>query len=155
MAEATAGDIFAALLAAHQVADYWVQTDTQARDKGLPGWRGRLACGRHVASMTACKALALAALHASGSRIPPRRAALVLAADAASHYWADRRNVTVPTGLPRLAFAAGHERFWMLGTPREGRDDNPVLGTGGHALDQAFHIFVLWVAALIAAGWRR
>jgi hypothetical protein len=149
-AYATPGDIFAALLAAHQAGDYWAQTDRQAAGKGLPRWPGRMACGRHVASMTACKALALGLMHASGRRVRFRRAALALAADALSHYWADRRDVTVPTGLPRLAFAAGHRGFWLLGIPRPGHDDNPVLGTGGHAMDQAFHIVCLWAAALIA-----
>jgi hypothetical protein len=154
MTEATAGDIFGALLAGHHVGDYWAQTDAQARDKGLPGPEGLVACGRHVASLTACKALSVAVLHASGRRVRPGRAVLALAADAASHYWADRRSVKPPvTGLPRLAFAVGLDRFWMLGVPRgEGHDDNPVLGTGGHSLDQAFHILMLWVAALIASG---
>ena len=87
-----------------------------------------------------------------GRRVRFRRTALALAADAASHYWADRRNVAVPSGLPRLAFVTGHEGFWLLGTPRAGRDDNPCLGTGGHFMDQAFHICVLWVAAMIAGG---
>ena len=152
MAEATAGDIFAALFTAHQAGDYWAQTSAQARDKGLPGHPGQVACGQHVASLTACKAASLGLLHLSGRRVSPYRTVLALAADAASHYLADRRDVTVPSGLPKLAFAAGHRGFWMLGVPREGKDDNPVLGTGGHALDQSFHIACLWGAALIAAG---
>jgi len=98
--EATPGDIFAALFAAHQVGDYWVQTDRQARDKGLPGWRGRLACGRHAAAMAATKAAALGLLHASGRRVSWRPAAVALAADAVSHYWADRR--TTLAGLAKL-----------------------------------------------------
>lgn len=148
---ATPGDIFAALLAAHQAGDYWVQTQAQAARKGLPGWPGRLACARHVTAMTACKAAALAALHASGRRVSPRRAAAALAADAASHYLADRR-----TPLASLAewlgatVSPGKDQFWALGTPREGRDDNPCLGTGAQALDQAFHVACLWVAALMA-----
>jgi len=131
MTEATAGDIFAALFAA---------------------WRGRRACAAHVAGLTVCKVTALAGLHASGHHVSPSRAALALAADAASHYWADRRDIDGPHGLPRLAFAAGKRGFWMLGAPRDGRDDNPVLGTGAHSLDQAWHIGCLLVASLVAAG---
>jgi hypothetical protein len=148
MTNATTGDVFAALLAAHHVGDYWVQTDTQARDKGLPGSPGRKACAAHVAGLTACKVTALAALHATGHRLSWRRATMALAADAASHYWADRRDISGPHGLPRLAFATGHRGFWMLGAPREGRDDNPVLGTGAHSLDQAWHIACLWATAM-------
>jgi hypothetical protein len=144
---ASAGDVFAALFAAHHIGDYWAQTGDQAARKALPGREGRAACARHVASMTAVKAAALAALHLSGRRISPGRAAVALAADAASHYWADRR-----APLRRLAERAGKESFLALGVPREGHDDNPCLGTGGHALDQAWHIAWLYAAALTAAG---
>jgi hypothetical protein len=43
---------FAALYTAHQVADHWLQTPAQAAGKGGPGWTGRLACARHVATLT-------------------------------------------------------------------------------------------------------
>lgn len=146
--EATSGDVFAALLAAHQVGDHWVQTSRQARDKGLPGREGRKACAAHVAGLTACKAAALAAVSASGRRIPWRKACAAVAVDAVTHYWADRRDVHRPSGLPRLAFATGKREFWMLGTPRPERDDNPVLGTGAYALDQAWHVAWLWVVSV-------
>jgi hypothetical protein len=42
--------------------------------------------------------------------------------------------------------------FWRLGAPRPGRDDNPVLGTGAYALDQAWHTGWLFIAALIIGG---
>jgi hypothetical protein len=42
--------VLPALLVAHTVADHWVQTDHQAGHKGLPGWAGRWACGKHVAT---------------------------------------------------------------------------------------------------------
>lgn len=144
---ASPGDVFAALLAAHQAGDYWLQTEAQATRKGLPGREGRTACARHVAVTTGAKAAALAALHLSGRRVSARRAALALAADAASHYWADRR-----TPLRRLAERAGKGRLYSLGAPREGHDDNPCLGSGAHALDQAFHVAMLYAAALAATG---
>jgi uncharacterized MAPEG superfamily protein len=52
--------LFAAMYAAHEVGDHWVQTDSQAREKGIPGWQGRLACARHVAALTVTKAAAVA-----------------------------------------------------------------------------------------------
>jgi hypothetical protein len=138
---AAPGDIFTALFAAHQIGDYWCQTARQAETKGLPGWRGRRACAAHVASMTACKALALGTLHVSGRRISPRRAAVALAADAASHYWADRR--TTLEGLAKLAdrVSPGKHGYYKAG--------------GAPLLDQAFHIGFLWASSVIAAGQGR
>ncbi len=103
---AAAGDVFAALLAAHHAADYWVQTEDQAQRKGLPGWEGQLACARHVAVMTGVKAAALTALHVSGHRVRPGRAALALAAD--------------PAPAPRRAGRAG-QPAQARGSPRRPR----------------------------------
>jgi hypothetical protein len=137
--QATPGDIFAALYAAHHVGDYWAQTGRQAQDKSLPGRQGRAACARHAAVMTGCKALSLAALSLSGRRVCWKRAVIALAADAGSHYWADRR---VP--LERLAHAVG-------ATVSPGKGDYYANG-GAPFLDQAWHIAWLQVAALITAG---
>jgi hypothetical protein len=52
--------VFVALYAAHQIGDHWVQTNGEAAAKGALGWRGRLTCARHVATLTATKALVLA-----------------------------------------------------------------------------------------------
>jgi Protein of unknown function (DUF3307) len=144
---ASPGDVFAALLAAHQAGDYWLQSDAQATRKGLPGREGRLACARHVTVMTGAKAAALTALHLSGRRVSPGWAAVALAADAASHYWADRR-----APLRSLAERAGKGRLYALGSPREGHDDNPCLGSGAALLDQAWHVAWLYAAALAATG---
>lgn len=46
----------AAMVAAHHVADHWVQTDEQAQTKGGVGWRARAACAAHVVSYTATQA---------------------------------------------------------------------------------------------------
>lgn len=148
MTDARSGDVFAALYAAHHVGDHWCQTSAQAAAKGRPGREGRRACAAHVATLTAVKAAALAAVHVAGHRVRPGRAAVALAADAASHYLADRRSLEPLTGLARLADMAGHGGFWRLGLPREGKDDNPSLGTGAYALDQAYHVGCLWAAAL-------
>jgi cobalamin biosynthesis protein CobD/CbiB len=148
---ATSGDIFAALLAAHYAGDYWAQTNRQAQDKALPGKRGRQACAAHVASMTACKVTALAALQVSGRKVSWPHAVAALAADAASHYVADPRK-PLEALAGQLEQRMGKLTFYRLGAPRPGRDDNPVLGTGAHSLDQAWHITWLWCAAVVAAS---
>jgi hypothetical protein len=145
------GTVFAALYAAHQVADHHVQRDHDARDKGLPGLKGHAACGRHVASYTATAALALAATAAVTGRRPSLgRVAAGLALSAVSHYVIDRR-----APLKRFAELTGHAGFYTLGAPRPGHDDNPSLGTGAYALDQSAHVGFLFAAALIIAGGTR
>ena len=144
---ATFAAVFAALYVAHQVADHWVQTDHQAAHKGAPGTTGRLNCAVHVASytLTALAALGLLAV-STGLALPGWHVALGLTVSAVSHYIADRR-----TPLRKLAELTGHGRFYTLGAPRPGRDDNPSLGTGAYALDQSFHYAFLFIAALIIA----
>lgn len=143
--------LFAALYAAHQVGDHWAQTTPQALGKGRPGWPGRLACARHVAALTGCKAAAVAAVVlVLGLPVSLPWLGAGMALDAAAHYWADRRFT-----LARLARAAGREEFWGFGAPRSGHDDAPHLGTGAYALDQSFHVAFLFLAALIAAGGAR
>ena len=146
--------VFAAMYVAHQLADHWVQTPRQATDKGLPGWPGRLACARHVATLTLTAAAALAAVAlVTGAPVRPLPAVLGLAANAVSHYAADRRSplLSLAEWLGATAIP-GKEEFWRLGAPRPGRDDNPCLGTGAYALDQSWHIAWLFIAALIIAG---
>ena len=140
--------VFATLYAAHQVGDHWVQTGRQAAGKAAAGWPGRLACVRHVATLTAVKATAVAlALTVTGLRPGVLAVAIGLALDAASYYWADRR-VT----LRGLASALGRSEFFLLGAPRDGQNDAPHLGTGAYALDQSWHIAWLFAAALIASA---
>ncbi|SRR6266568_5680101 len=148
---------FAALYAAHQVADHWVQTPRQAADKGLPGWPGRLACARHVAALTVTAAAALAAVAlVTGAPVRPLPAVLGLAANAVSHYAADRRGPLLSlAGWLGATVMPGKGGFWRLGAPRPGRDDNPCLGTGAYALDQSWHVGWLFIAALIIAGGAR
>ncbi|HEV2636312.1 MAG TPA: DUF3307 domain-containing protein [Actinocrinis sp.] len=138
---------FAALYAAHMLADHWIQTQHQAVTKARPGRAGRVSCATHVTTYTLTAALVLAAVAwRTGAPLNPGRCALALLVSAASHYFADRR-----TGLERLARAVGKQGLFDLGAPRPGRDDNPSLGTGAYALDQSFHIAFLFVSALIIA----
>lgn len=139
--------VFVALWVAHQIADHWVQTEHQAATKGQPGWRGRIACAAHVTTYTLTALAFLAALAwRTGIDLDPGRVALALAVSAVSHYIADRR-----TPLRAIAELVGRSRFYALGAPRPGREDNPSLGTGAYALDQSWHHGWLFVAALIAA----
>ena len=72
---------YAALTAAHEVADHWVQVDDQAVHKGAASRDGVIACAEHVITYTATQALALAAVQrVTGMRLSWRRAALGLAA---------------------------------------------------------------------------
>ncbi|MEU5932827.1 MULTISPECIES: DUF3307 domain-containing protein [Micromonospora] len=140
--------VFVALFVAHQVADHWIQTQHQADCKGRPGWPGRIACAAHVATYTLTALVALAALALSTDLdVSPGRAAAGLTISAVTHYIADRR-----TPLKRLAELTGSAKFYALGCPRPGRDDNPSLGTGSYALDQSFHYLFLFVAALVIAA---
>ncbi|MGC5330673.1 DUF3307 domain-containing protein [Micromonospora sp. DT62] len=140
--------VYVALYVAHQVGDHWIQTQHQADCKGQPGWPGRIACAAHVATYTLTALVALLLLVAgTGLRLDPWGVAVGLTISAVSHYVADRR-----TPLKRIAAALGSARFYALGTPRPGRDDNPSLGTGAYALDQSWHIGWLFIAALFCAA---
>jgi hypothetical protein len=131
----TLAAVFAALYAAHQVADHWVQTQHQADHKGDPGWRGRLACVAHVATYTVTQCLTLAAVGAvTGAAGHPVTATLGIAVSAVTHYIADRR-----TPLRRMADALRKSPAWL------------ERGGGLYALDQAWHVGWLFVAALLIA----
>lgn len=144
MTAATFAAVFATLYAAHHIADFWVQTDHQAATKGNPDWVGRLACARHVATYTATLTVMLVVV-VWLLPLPVTVLGVIVGqvVSAGTHYWADRR-----TPLRRLADATRNGVFYRLGAPRPGRDDNPSLGTGAYALDQAFHVFWLFIAAL-------
>lgn len=130
---------FGALYAAHSVGDHWVQTHAQACTKGAPGRTGRLACARHVATLTGTKMIALGlVMLVTGLRLDGPWLAAGLLVDAASHYWADRR-----TTLARLAETVGKGDFYRMGDG---------LASGAYALDQSWHIGWLFITALIIAG---
>ncbi|GAA3624426.1 hypothetical protein GCM10022223_46860 [Kineosporia mesophila] len=143
---ATFAALFCALYAAHQVGDHWVQSDHDAATKGKPGRAGHTACANHVFWLTLTKAMAvLAVVQVTGLSLTLPAVALGMAVDAASHYWADRRHT-----LAALAdLIPGKSKFYRLGAPRPGHDDNPTIGTGAYALDQSWHIGWLFIAALL------
>lgn len=141
------GGVFALLYGSHPLADYVIQTDAQAAAKGGDGNAARRACAAHVATLTATHALALTAgCLATGEHLPLGRTVAGLAFIAGTHYMLDRRWT-----VARLSDVIGLG-FYGFGKPREGRDDNPCLGTGAHAVDQALHVGCLAVAAAYIAG---
>jgi len=109
------------LYVAHHVGDYWVQSDTDARHKGDPGWAGRLHCARHVLTYGLTQALLLLLvvkvldMHLSYWGVEAG-----LWVSMATHYIADRREP-----LKRIAsWIPGKARFAALGTPRR----QPAVG---------------------------
>lgn len=142
---ATFASVFVALYVAHSVGDHWVQTSHQSAHKGRPGWGGRLADARHVATLTATKvAVLLPVVWLLDLHLSVLGMIAGLGIDAVTHWWADRRST-----LAWLAKVTGKGEFYRLGAPRAGRDDNPHIGTGAYALDQSFHHVWLLVAALV------
>ncbi|MFI1203812.1 transcriptional regulator [Streptomyces sp. NPDC020883] len=154
MPAATFAAVFVALYVAHSVGDHWVQTSCQSADKGRPGWPGRLADTRHVATLTATKvALLLPVAALLGLRLSAVGLVLGLGVDAVTHWWADRRST-----LAWLARVTGKTEFYTLGTANH--PAHPVtangapaahLGTGAYALDQSFHHLWLLIAAVLIA----
>ena len=139
--------VLPSLLVAHQVADHWGQTSHQAAHKGCAGWVGRWNCAKHVATYTAVTALTVGLVWTVlGLSISVGGFVAGQAVSAVTHYWADRR-----TTLARLAELAGLGGFYRLGAPRQGREDNPSLGTGAYVLDQSWHWAWLFAAALTTA----
>jgi hypothetical protein len=135
---------YAALTAAHEVADHWVQIDAQATIKGDRSRAGAVACAKHVATYTATQALALAAVsRATGAHLSCRRAAAALAVSAVTHYVADRQGGhwrdENPRGIVRLAAGTGHAG-WLQRDP-----------SAGYLMDQAWHKGWILISAVIAS----
>lgn len=140
--------VYAALTASHEVADHWVQIDSQATAKGDPGREGVRACAAHVATYTATQAAALlAADRLLGLRLNWRRATAGLAISAVTHYVADRQGGhwrdEEPHGLVKLAAKTGHAG-WLQRDPG-----------AGYLLDQSWHKGWIAVAAAVAGSGRR
>jgi hypothetical protein len=164
----TFGVVLPALLVAHAVGDFLVQTNRQATRKSLPGWLGRWACLGHVASYTLTSVVVVGCLWgAFDLDISPLGFVVGQLVSAVTHYFADRRKP-----LERLARLVGNGAFWDLGAPRNGvawtedqrdvglyvpgRDgpepwDQETMGQGKYLIDQAWHLGWLLVAAYVMA----
>lgn len=154
------------LLVAHEVADHWAQTTYEAGKKGEKSSEGRAACLSHVMSYTFTTVLFAGVLVLLFNlHITLLGFIAGQAVSAVTHYWADRRFT-----LEWLADKLWHGDFYRLGRPRKiyayvvpttekvelceaNGDvvswDNPTLGTGAYALDQSWHKFWLFVAAIV------
>ena len=131
--------VFAALFAAHQVADHWIQTQHQADTKGCAGWRGRIACAAHVATYTVTALVAVLALAwRTDLDASPAALAAGLVVSAVTHYIADRR-----APLRAIADRTGAGQFYRV---------NGGGMNGAYLLDQSWHIGWLFVAALVIGG---
>lgn len=134
----------------HNVADHWVQTDQQATDKGRHDHVGVLACLRHVATYTITLSIMLGVVWGLFDlAITPLGFLLGQVVSAVSHYWADRR-YTLQWLATKFTWL-GKKKFYHMGAPRPGKDDNPCIGTGSYALDQAWHWGWLFFAALVTS----
>jgi hypothetical protein len=127
----------ATLVAAHQLADHIVQTDTDANAKaapGLNGWRHLLI---HVGTYHAT-ALVMLLITAVSLHVPLTAFGMVagLGFSAASHAILDRR-WPVRWILEHTGSAAFADRM------------SPICGM--YLADQALHYGCLWVAALLIA----
>lgn len=140
--------VFVALYAAHLVGDHWVQTGWQANNKHFRTTAGRIACGSHILSLTITKCMLLTAtVVALGVTINFWWTSTALLVDALSHYWCDRRY-----RLKKLARLVHKDGYWdsctVVRQPgRDAADTGP--GTGSFHLDQSWHVFWLWVTALV------
>ncbi|MFI1798971.1 DUF3307 domain-containing protein [Streptomyces sp. NPDC020379] len=143
--------VFIALYIGHLLGDHVAQTSAQAAAKGGPGWPARLACARHVTTLTLTKALVLApvvvVLH-----LPVTALGLVVGGtlDLLSHYWADRRFT-----LLRLIEAIGKSSYVTHCTVVRKPGDAEAAtgpGTGAFEIDQVWHVLWLGIAALIIAA---
>lgn len=94
------GAIMGALLVAHYLGDYFVQTDVQAQHKGKRGTRlfnyiGRIHCLRHALTYTATLGIVLLlVLDVSGVELTARTHLImwsVLVLNGVTHYVIDRR----------------------------------------------------------------
>ena len=135
---ASATELTVAMLVGHQAGDHLAQTDHQAAHKAGKGAEGWKAMAGHVAGYTACQAVALAGLSASGRRVGVRRAAVALAISAGTHAFIDRRWPVQ----------------WLL--RRTGSADFAALTSSGlngpYLADQALHVGCIYLAGLVAAS---
>ncbi len=121
--------------AAHQLADYWVQTDHQAATKGNDGTDGAAACAAHVLSYSLVSAGAvLLAGKVFQLDLSARGVILGELVSAVTHYAADRREHGLMFPIARKTGKAG---FMERG--------------GAPLLDQAWHHVANTLASAVTA----
>lgn len=117
----------------HPYCDQVLQRGDDAINKGRPGWAGRKACARHVASYSAAQfAAAYAVTRVLGSR--PSVTALLAgtAVNGVTHYVIDRRT-------PLKAFL--HSKFGratrLVGPGKQGYIERATVQRGNGVVDEA------------------
>lgn len=137
-----------AMIAGHSFGDHWVQTGFQAMNKGRKDKVGRLACRGHVFSLQTTKLVLILVLMLAGLSISPLALVAGLAFDGITHYWCDRRFT-----LEGVCGRIGKADFYQMGkdTIHEHAPNGTHLGTGAYALDQSFHMLMIFIASLIIA----
>jgi hypothetical protein len=126
----------------HVAGDFFVQSSWQAQTKGKPGSYGHLACFEHVVTLTCTKAVVLSFLcGVTGTSLGVLPLVIGVGVDAVSHYVADRRGP-----MRWIAVRLGKGKFYDLGDPAVA-----PCGTGAFAIDQAWHVLWLFVAAVIVS----
>lgn len=143
--------VAAVLYAAHQIGDHPVQNGGDSQHKQEPGLDGRRACRRHVATYTITTGLAVGVANAAlGLNLTWPGIVAGQAISAFTHYPVDRgaplRRMAARIG--KLDFIEGITVVRQPGFPADDRGP----GTGSYALDQAWHIGWLAVAALVTAA---
>lgn len=121
----TAGSLFVALLLAHLVGDWLVQTDVQARDKA-GSW---LAMAEHIVGYHLVMLAVLALIWPPGASELP--AFVIVVVSAVTHAVIDRRWPTV----------------WLMRHTRSGKLAEQMWGI--FVVDQALHLSILALLALV------
>lgn len=130
--------VCAASLAAHKVGDYYMQRSSEALRKTDRTREGQLACASHVATYTLTQITVLAIVSwILGLGLGWRAIAVGQVINASTHYFADRTWT-----MEKFHDAIGRGEFHRHGTG---------LASGAKALDQVWHHFWLFVAALATA----
>jgi hypothetical protein len=134
---ATFAAVFVAMFAAHHLGDHVLQTDFQAANKALPGWRGWAAMAGHLLSYHAAMVAALLALHLVDAPLTVTGCTAGIAFSAITHGLLDRR------WLVRWVLEhTGSRAFAASTTPLH----------GGYLADQSLHVAALFVAALLVVS---
>ncbi|MEU6965056.1 DUF3307 domain-containing protein [Streptomyces chrestomyceticus] len=150
LAAATFAAVFVALYIGHLLGDHVVQSSAQAEAKGAQGWLGRLACARHVLTLTVTKSGILGAVVLT-LHLPVTIPGLLLgtAVDAASHYWADRRIMLLASVR---AIRRGSYLDYATVVRKPGKAEDAFgPGTAAFEIDQTWHVLWLGIAALLIA----
>ncbi|MHA6631852.1 hypothetical protein ACU61A_41020 [Pseudonocardia sichuanensis] len=132
----------------HPFCDQIVQSSADARDKGKPGWTGRTACARHVATYSAGQlAAAVAVTRALGYRASWSGLLAGTAINAVTHYVIDRREPLKKFLRSSWVGKAGYLDHATV-QRRPGVVDEGGPGTALMECDQAAHRLISVFASL-------